>query len=61
MHGRNVLVADEAGAFAQHVVQLHRDPELCNRLSRNEIQTIREHFSTAAATRDVQDLLSHLN
>jgi hypothetical protein len=59
--GSGHSVADEVGAFAQHVVQLHRDPKLWNRLSRSGIQTIKEHLSMAAATRGVHRLLSQVN
>ena len=59
-HGKNVLVADKAAIFAKHIVQLHRDPELWQRLSQNGLKTIEEHFSMAAAKRNTRELLVQL-
>ena len=53
-HGKNVLVADKAAVFAKHIVQLHRDPDLWQRLSQNGLKTIEQHFSMAAAKRNTQ-------
>jgi GT2 family glycosyltransferase/glycosyltransferase involved in cell wall biosynthesis len=59
-HEKNVLVADKAAIFARHIVQLHRDPELWQRLSQNGLRTIEEHFSMAAAKRNTRELLVQL-
>lgn len=59
-HEKNVLVADKAAIFARHIVRLHRDPELWQRLSQNGLRTIEEHFSMAAAKRNTQELLVQL-
>ncbi len=59
-HEKNVLVADKAPVFARHIVQLHRDPELWQRLSQNGLKTIEEHFSMAAAKRNLEELLLQL-
>jgi GT2 family glycosyltransferase/glycosyltransferase involved in cell wall biosynthesis len=59
-HEKNVLVADKAAVFARHIVQLHRDPELWQRLSQNGLKTIEEHFSMAAARRNLEELLLQL-
>jgi O-antigen biosynthesis protein len=59
-HEKNVLVADAAAPFARHIVQLHRDAELWQRLSQNGLKTIEEHFSMAAAKRNTQELLVQL-
>jgi O-antigen biosynthesis protein len=59
-HEKNVLVADKAAVFARHIVHLHRDPELWQRLSQNGLRTIEEHFSMAAAKRNTQELLLQL-
>jgi len=60
-HEKNVLVADKAADFAEHILQLYRDPELWQRLSRNGLETIEEHFSMAAAKRNTQELLVQLH
>ena len=49
---RDVLVADEAQAFADAVVRLYRDEDLVERLTRNGLDNVRRHFSLDAA-RDV--------
>jgi GT2 family glycosyltransferase len=59
-HDKNVLVADQPGAFANYIVQLHRDVELWERLSQAGVKTIAEHFSVAAARRNLQELLVDL-
>jgi GT2 family glycosyltransferase len=48
----DVLVADDAQAFAERVVELYRDEALWNRLSINGLENVRKHFSMDAA-RDV--------
>lgn len=48
----DVLVADEAQAFAAAVVRLYQDEALWNRLAANGLENIRQHFSLDAA-RDV--------
>jgi glycosyltransferase involved in cell wall biosynthesis len=60
-HEKNVLVADNAALFAKHIVRLHRDRELWQRLSQNGLRTIEEHFSMAAAKRSTQELLVQLH
>ncbi len=50
--GVDVLVADQAQAFADAVVRLYGDEELWNRLSRNGLENVARHFSLDAA-RDV--------
>lgn len=55
MHLRDemdVLVADDAPAFADAVVRLYRDEALWNRLATNGLENVRQHFSLDAA-RDV--------
>ncbi len=59
-HEKNVLVADKAALFARHIVQLHRDPALWQRLAQNGLKTIKQHFSMAAAKRNTQELLVQL-
>jgi GT2 family glycosyltransferase/glycosyltransferase involved in cell wall biosynthesis len=59
-HDQNVLVADQAEAFAKHIIQLHRDRERWARLSKNGLQTIQKYFSFEAAKVNLQQLLSDL-
>ncbi|MET0756169.1 MAG: glycosyltransferase [Pseudoxanthomonas sp.] len=47
--GVDVLVADDAQAFADGVVRLYGDEEAWSRLSRNGLQNIARHFSLDAA------------
>jgi glycosyltransferase involved in cell wall biosynthesis len=44
-HGVNGLVADNAGEFAEYVVQLWRDRDLCRRLGKAARDTIAEQYS----------------
>jgi GT2 family glycosyltransferase/glycosyltransferase involved in cell wall biosynthesis len=55
--GEDVLVADEAGAFAAAVARLYRDEALWNRLSANGLANVETHFSFAAARAAVQRIL----
>lgn len=47
--GTDVLVADEAQAFADAIVRLYGDEDLWNRLSRNGLENVARHFSMDAA------------
>jgi len=55
--GVDVLVADDAAAFAADVVRLYRDEALWNTLSANGLANVERHFSFAAARASVQKLL----
>ncbi|MEY2490327.1 MAG: hypothetical protein QOC70_2269 [Verrucomicrobiota bacterium] len=59
-HEKNILLADGPREFAQQVVRLHRDRELWTTLSRNGLKNIEEHFSCAAAKRNLEGLLVEL-
>jgi len=48
-HGRDILIADEPGAFAREVIRLYQDQALWERLSKASIQNVEEHFSVQAA------------
>ncbi len=48
-HGKEVLVANDAGSFAREVVRLYQDEDLWNRLSDASVRNVEEHFSMAAA------------
>jgi glycosyltransferase involved in cell wall biosynthesis len=45
----DVLVADQAQAFADAVVRLYQDEALWNRLAANGLENIRRYFSLDAA------------
>jgi len=55
--GSDVLVAEDAAAFAAAVVRLYRDEALWNTLSANGLANVERHFSFAAARAAVQRLL----
>jgi O-antigen biosynthesis protein len=54
--GRDVLVADDAGAFAQAVARLYSDEALWQRLSRLGLDNVQRHFSIDAARSKVREL-----
>jgi GT2 family glycosyltransferase/glycosyltransferase involved in cell wall biosynthesis len=54
--GEDVLVADDAAAFASNVVRLYRDEALWNTLSANGLANVERHFSFAAARTAVERL-----
>ena len=55
--GADVLVADDAQAFAAEVVHLYRDEALWNTLSANGLANVERHFSFCAAREAVQRIL----
>ncbi len=59
--GSDVLVADDATAFAAEVVRLYRDEALWNRLSANGLANVERHFSFAAARAAVLRILGQAN
>jgi O-antigen biosynthesis protein len=59
-HEENILLADDPQEFARQVIRLHRDRELWTALSRNGLRNIEEHFSSAAAKRNLEELLGDL-
>ena len=54
--GYDVLVADDAEAFADAVVRLHEDPALWAMLSRNGLDNVARHFSLDAARDTVRQV-----
>ena len=58
--GMDVLVADEAEAFAAAVVRLHEDRALWEALSAGGLENTRRHFSPAAARATLHTLLASL-
>ena len=55
--GHDVLVADDAAAFADAVVRLYQDRALWQQLSRNGLDNIATHFSLEAARPAVRRVL----
>jgi glycosyltransferase involved in cell wall biosynthesis/cellulose synthase/poly-beta-1,6-N-acetylglucosamine synthase-like glycosyltransferase len=45
-HGVNGLIAENAEEFAEYVIQLYRDPQLCRQLGQAARKKITENFST---------------
>jgi len=56
--GDDVLVAEDAAAFADAVVRLYRDEALWQRLSAHGLANVERHFSFAAARAAVEKLLA---
>ena len=52
--GEDVLVADDAAAFAEALLRLYQDEALWNRLSANGLTNVTRHFSMQAAAATVQ-------
>jgi glycosyltransferase involved in cell wall biosynthesis len=55
--GLDVLVADEASAFAEATVRLAGDASLWQRLSDHGLENVRRHFSTEAAAATLERVL----
>ena len=54
--GEDVLVADDAEAFADAVLRLHGDESLWSRLAANGRENVARHFSLDAARTVVREL-----
>ena len=59
-HGKDVMVADEATAFADAVAQVYEDATLWQTLADNGFANVRAHFSKDAAKANIQTLLQGL-
>ncbi|MFC1778114.1 glycosyltransferase, partial [Pseudomonadota bacterium] len=57
-HGKELLIAGDAEAFAREVIRLYQDEELWNRLSDASVQNVKEHFSLAAARTSLTKLFN---
>jgi glycosyltransferase involved in cell wall biosynthesis len=57
-HEENVLIGDDAEAFAEGIVRLHRDEALWRKLSTNGIANVEKHFSAAAAEKAIERILT---
>ncbi len=60
VHGADVLVADEAEAFADAVARLYQDRTLWETLAAGGLENTRRHFSPAAARATLRALLETL-
>jgi glycosyltransferase involved in cell wall biosynthesis len=58
--GQDVLVADQADAFAQAVVRLYQDPALWQRLAEGGLENTRRHFSRDAVRSRLRALIDGL-
>jgi GT2 family glycosyltransferase len=56
--GEDVLVADDAQAFADAVIRVYEDEVLWNRLSAHGMDNVRQHFSFDAARTALQRILA---
>jgi GT2 family glycosyltransferase/glycosyltransferase involved in cell wall biosynthesis/SAM-dependent methyltransferase len=61
VEGSDVLVAADAAGFADAVVRLHRDESLWQELSRNGIERTERHYSFAAATAAIRNVVGELD
>jgi O-antigen biosynthesis protein len=56
--GHDCLVADDPEIFAEHVIALHTDPALWQRISGNAFASVEAHFSMASARDALLRILS---
>jgi O-antigen biosynthesis protein len=59
--GKNVLVADNAGAFAEAVAALYSDESLWDKVSKNSVQFAEKEWGAEAAFEIFSDILSELD
>ncbi|MFC3195056.1 glycosyltransferase [Marinicella sediminis] len=57
-HRKDVMMADEASAFAQHVVELYQDPDLWAQVSQGGLENVQRWFSFEAAKAQIEKLLT---
>ncbi len=60
-HEVDILVADDARAFAAEVIRVYQDRQLWEKLAVNARVNVQRHFSVDAARRAVEDLIQSLN
>ena len=60
VNGQDVLVADDAEAFADAVLQLHDDAALWSTLSEGGLENTRRHFSPDVVRAPLRRLLDEL-
>jgi len=56
-HGENGLVADNAFEFAECVLELWKDAELCRRLGNAARETIAQEFSNTRLTEGLSEIV----
>jgi len=59
-HGQDVLIADDAEAFAAAIVHAYQDEALWTKLSNGGLQNVERHFSFDAASRAIAELIESL-
>ncbi len=57
-HEREYLLADDAESFAGEIIRLYQDEALWNSLSDASVRNVEEHFSVAAARKNLIDLFA---
>lgn len=57
-HEHDILMADDAEAFAAEIVRLYRDEALWTKIAANGRENVRRHFSVDAARRALERLLA---
>ncbi|MET3652772.1 glycosyltransferase [Dyella japonica] len=58
VNGTNALIADQATAFAEAILQLYRDHQVWMRLSEGALENVRQHFSVEQARRTLQQVFT---
>lgn len=58
-HGHDVMMADEAAAFAAAVVELYQSKTLWEQLSKGGIENVEKWFSFQAAKQTIAELMQH--
>lgn len=59
-HGEQLLIADNAQAFAESVIRLYRDEALWTSLSDAGLENVKQHFSFQSAVDHLHNLLTEL-
>jgi O-antigen biosynthesis protein len=57
-HAENAMIADDPQPFADAVIALYTSPGLWQKVSRNGLRNVIDHFSIEAAARPIDDLLA---
>ena len=57
-HRQDVMMADEAAAFAKDVIELYQDPQLWQQISQGGLENVQRWFSFTAAKTQVEKLLT---
>ncbi len=55
-NGRDIVIVDDAESFAKGVIEVYKDQELWEKLSRNGIKNIEKYFSHEAAKRSLTEV-----